>query len=473
MQFMSAPQLIAGPVFHWNRRIPSILLTTAMALLIPSVSRAVPSFARQMNLQCIVCHTSYPVLTEFGRQFKLGGYTLSTGASHLPPISVMLQPSFTQTQADQPGGAAPGFGENHNRALTQASIFYAGRLLGPFGDALVGKDAGVFVNKIGIFSQTTYDGIRKKWSWDNTELRFADTTTLAAQSAVFGVYVNNNPTLQDPWNTTPAWGYPFTSSHLAPSPSARALIDGGLAQQVIGAGTYVMFANTFYFDVGGYRTLSASFQKSVGINPAGETQTAKLAPYWRVAVTKPFAGGTWEFGTFGLAADTYPGRDPSAGRDQIVDVGFDSQFQKAIGVQDVTALVSWIHERQTWHASQALGAASNAGDTLRTFKATVDYLYDKTYGATVQYFTINGSRDELLYAGSRTGSPTSDGFILQASYLPFNKGGGPAFWSKSNVKFSIQYVAYTHFDGSRRNIDGAGRNARGNNTLYLEAWILF
>jgi hypothetical protein len=91
----------------------------------------------------------------------------------------------------------------------------------------------------------------------------------------------------------------------------------------------------------------------------------------------------------------------------------------------------------------------------------------------VQYFTINGSRDELLYAGSRTGSPTSDGFILQASYLPFNKGGGPAFWSKSNVKFSIQYVAYTHFDGSRRNIDGAGRNARGNNTLYLEAWILF
>ena len=458
-----------------NRRAGFGLFAVTLVLLFsPSTGRAVPSFARQMNMQCIVCHTAFPVLTEFGRQFKLSGYTMSAdGSNLLPPVAVMLQPSFTQTRADQSGGAAVGFGENHNRALTQASIFYAGRLLGPYADSLFGKDAGAFANKIGIFSQTTYDGIGKKWSWDNTELRFADSGTIGEQNVAFGFYLNNNPTMQDPWNTTPAWGYPFTSSHLAPSPAAGALIDGRLAQQVIGAGAYVTLANTVYLDVGGYRTLNASFQKSVGVDPVGETQLANLAPYWRVALTKPLAGGTWEFGTFGLAADTYPGRDQSAGKDRMVDVGFDSQFQTAVGVHDVTALVSWIHERQTWHASEALGAASNARDSLRKFKATLDYLYDKTYGVTAQYFTITGSRDELLYAGSRTGSPTSDGFIFQASYLPFNKSGGPAFWPKSSVKFSVQYVGYTHFDGSRRNIDGTGRNARDNNTLYLEAWIVF
>ena len=46
------------------------------------------------------------MLTEFGRQFKLGGYTMSTGQSELPPLAVMLQPSFTHTNKGQDGGAA-------------------------------------------------------------------------------------------------------------------------------------------------------------------------------------------------------------------------------------------------------------------------------------------------------------------------------------------------------------------------------
>ena len=63
-----------------------------------------------MNMQCIDCHTEFPVLNQFGRQFKLTGYTLSAdpSVSNLPPIAVMLQPSFTNTQASQAGGAAPG-----------------------------------------------------------------------------------------------------------------------------------------------------------------------------------------------------------------------------------------------------------------------------------------------------------------------------------------------------------------------------
>ena len=38
--------------------------------------------------------------------------------------------------------------------------------------------------------------------------------------------------MQDSWNTTPAWGYPFVSSGLAPTPAASPLIAGGLAGQV-------------------------------------------------------------------------------------------------------------------------------------------------------------------------------------------------------------------------------------------------
>jgi hypothetical protein len=188
---------------------------------------------------------------------------------------------------------------------------------------------------------------------------------------------------------------------------------------------------------------------------------------------KMIGDARWQFGTFGMAANTYPGRDSSAGKDRILDLGLDSQYQLASGASDITAMISWIHERQTWDASSVLGNTSNASDTLWNLKATVNYLYDKTFGATVQYFTINGSSDPLLYPDSQTGSPASDGFVLQANYLPFNKGGGPSFWPRSNVKLSVQYTIYNRFDGARTNYDGAGANARDHNTLYVEAWIAF
>lgn len=436
------------------------------ALVVPVSAEAVPSFARQMNMACIACHTDYPELTAFGRQFKLGGYTMSLDQTKLPPVAVMLQPSFTHTRVAQAGGAAPGFGDNNNTALTQASIFYAGRLFGPYAKALFGPELATFLNKIGVFSQTTYDGVGKAWSWDNTEVRYADAGTLAGQSATYGFYANNNPTMQDPWNSTPAWGFPFSGSGLAPGPAAATLIDGGLAQTVAGAGAYAMLSNSLYLDIAGYHTFGAHLQKQLGVDPAGEAQVSGFAPYWRVAWTQPAGNGTWEVGTFGMAADTYPGRDASAGQDRIVDIGLDSEYQVAVAKDDLTAMMSWTHERQDWSASQVLGNTTNLADTLRNLKVTLDWLHDKTYGLSAQVFTIGGSADALLYPDGLNGSPDSNGFILQANYMPLNKGGGPEAWPRSNVKFSAQYVAYTKFDGTRD-------HARDNNTLYLEAWVAF
>ena len=450
--------------------ILGLAVTTALG---PIACFALPSFARQMNMQCIACHTEFPLLNEFGRQFKLGGYTLGTGQGGIPPVAVMLQPSFTQTATGQVGGAAPGFGDNRNFALTQASFFYAGRLFGPYAENLFGTGSADFANKFGIFMQVTYDGIGKAWSWDNTELRYADTKTIGGKNVTYGTYLNNNPTMQDPWNTTPAWGFPFTGSGLAPGPAAATLIEGGVSGQVAGAGAYAMINNTLYVDIAEYHTLASRFQKSVGVDPQGETQINGLAPYWRLALVRPVGAGTWQLGTFGMAADTYPGRDSSSGHDRLVDAGIDSQYQVGFEHGNLTALVSLIHEQQDWTASQALGATSNATDRLWSFKGTVDYLHDWTYGLTAQYFKMTGSQDALLYADSFRGSPLSDGFVIQANYLPLNKAGGPEFWPRSNVKFSLQYTYYQHFNGARSNYDGAGANARDNNTLYLEAWIVF
>ena len=95
------------------------------------------------------------------------------------------------------------------------------------------------------------------------------------------------------------------------------------------------------------------------------------------------------------------------------------------------------------------------------------------------YFNISGSSDFNLYnvggtsgGFSNTSSPNSEGFMAEIAYLPFSHGG-PSVWPWFNTRIGLQYTLYTKFDGSSRNYDGAGRNARDNNTVFLYALTAF
>lgn len=455
--------------------VPIITLLGLVFTLVSLEVRALPSFARQTGMQCSSCHTAFPQLTPFGRAFKLNGYTLSNEQSNFPPLAVMLQgaPGFTHTRKDQPDGDLPTrFNNNDNVSLNQISLFYAGRLFGPYAKTLFGDSAGNLLDKIGVFAQGTWDGVEQAWAWDNVEFRASQLTTIVGKSVVLGAYVNNNPTLQDLWNTTPAWGFPFSGSGLAPGPNAAPLLAGGVSQQVLGFGGYSMIEDLLYLEIGAYTTLSKGTQESLGVDPTDEMEIDGLAPYWRVALEKTWGGHVLEVGTYGLHANTFPGRDESAGHDHFTDVGMDFQYQRLSAKNDVTFLANWLYEIQDLNASQQLGLAENGSNDLWTASLTGSYLFDKTYGFDVQYFHIAGDTDSLLY-GSRTGRPDSNGWMFQLNYLPFNKIGGPSFWPYSNVKFSLQYTLYNKFDGSEQNFDGAGRDASDNDTLYIEAWIAF
>src|SRR5205823_12175110 len=79
-------------------------------------------------------------------------------------------------------------------------------------------------------------------SIDNTDLRFANMMILPSeQSLVYGVSLNNNPTVQDLWNSTPAFGFPYASSNAVVSPLAGTEIDGALAQDVAGLSGYLFW----------------------------------------------------------------------------------------------------------------------------------------------------------------------------------------------------------------------------------------
>jgi hypothetical protein len=70
----------------------------------------------------------------------------------------------------------------------------------------------------------TYSGEKRPTNWDNTDVRYARTISLVGTDAVVGLSINNNPTVQDLWNSTPAWGYPYITSALVPGAAADPII---------------------------------------------------------------------------------------------------------------------------------------------------------------------------------------------------------------------------------------------------------
>jgi hypothetical protein len=421
----------------------------ASLLLVPGQANAIPAYARQMGVECTTCHTEYPQLNAFGREFKLTGYTESAGnVPWYKKFAFMMEPSFTHTSADL-SDPPQDFGANNNLAFTQMSLFFGGKIAG----------------NLGAFVQATYDGVGKAVSWDNTDVRFANTTTVNGKPLVYGIDINNNPTVQDLWNTTPAWSFPFSSSGIAETPAASTLIQS-LGGQVASVGAYTLWNDLVYLELDGYGSLGHNLLWALGVPPSDvAARIDGVAPYWRLALQHDWGPHYLAGGTFGMVADTYPGNDRSAGTDRFEDIGVDLQYQYSGARDDAAVRVSWIHENQNLDASQRLGAADNGSHDLSTFNGNVNYLYDKTWGFTAGYSNLRGDADAAYY-GTDNGSPNSTWVTLQLDWLPYNKHGGPSQWPWFNPKLSVQYVAYSRFDGTTS-------GASDNDTLYLQAWLVF
>src|SRR5262245_21590733 len=439
-----------------------------LALACAGNALGVPSFARQTGLECTNCHLSWPELTSVGRQFKLGGYTLlkevkgerpllPLGGDEPPliPLAGMVQGSLTSTHGTSSAGGAD-FPRNDDFVLQQLSVFVAGRIVEHFG----------------AFVQWSYDGVAHHSSVDNVDLRLASHYAGDGLDVSYGATINNNPTVSDIYNTTPAWGFPFASSSVAVTPNAAALIDGGLGQQVVGLGGYAMWNNTLYTEVAGYRTADGAFSIfRAGTDKATDAVLSGAAPYWRVALQHVWGEGVHSamIGTYGIDVRKFPDSlDPTGPTDRYLDTGFDAQYQYITDLNRFSAQLNWIRERQNLDASFPSGAASNPSDTLNTFRGKLTYYYDRKYGATLAYFRTYGSPDDALYntgeavTGSANGSPNSSGYIFELYWLP-----------RRDVRIAAQYTAYRAFIGSSNNYDGFGRNARDNNTLYLLGWLMF
>src|SRR5579871_2134055 len=196
---------------RWILRIAGFLLVAAIVLMLGNVpTKAVPNFASQTGQPCTACHIGGygPQLTPFGRAFKIGGYTQrgGDGWQSYVPVSAMVLTSFNHTATSVPADQiSPHYNNNNNFSLDQISTFIAGG---------IGEHTGGFV-------QLTYSNIPNASNLDNTDLRpYTTTFDVGGNELRIGTTINNNPTVQDPYNSTFAWGFPYVASGLAPTPTA-------------------------------------------------------------------------------------------------------------------------------------------------------------------------------------------------------------------------------------------------------------
>ncbi len=413
---------------------------------------AVPSFAEQTGQPCAACHVGAfgPQLRQFGRDFKLGGYTATDGTNHFPPIAASIQASFTHTQADQPGGAARWFAPNDNPAIDQISLYYAGAISRHWGG----------------FIQFTYDGIGRQLFWDNTDIRYSREKHIFGIDTIWGLTFNNNPTVSDIWNSTPAWGFPYNGSALAPTPSAHSLIDGGLGELVAGIGGYAMWNNWLYTEADLYHGLSRGLRNFTGDLPvAGTPSVADVAPYWRLALQHDIGRAYWEIGTYGIDAHLLPNDLSPAGKtDHVTDAAADATWQFVFRPRQVTgdvlsAHATLIEENQDLGASAIL-SGTRPHDQLTTARADLSYSIGATVTPSVQIFHTSGNTDPALWS-TPNGQPNSDGYIAEIAYVPFGKPDSLIKWG--NIRFAVQFVGYTRFDGQTH-------GAAGNNTIYASIW---
>jgi len=125
----------------YKKKILFSLATAALlivgSLVIPRNSEAVPAFARQTGFSCNTCHYQhFPLLNQFGRAFKAGGYTMTGGNQGLVEGDFLSIPAvlnaalITKTKYTKTNGDNNDSGTNKGKVdfPDDAALFLAGRV---------------------------------------------------------------------------------------------------------------------------------------------------------------------------------------------------------------------------------------------------------------------------------------------------------------------------------------------------------
>jgi hypothetical protein len=449
--------------------IVRLVLLLCTTISFAQSASALPSYARQTGYACVKCHVGGfgPQLTPYGVKFKLNAYTETDHKGLKIPVAMFAYGGLTHTSKDQnTPQTPPPFDEhaNDNLTLDQISGFIAGR----------------WFEDVGSFVQVTYNGNTEGLSTDNTDIRYAHDWVIGKTDAVIGVSVNNNPTVQDPFNTLFAWNFPYLSSAVAfGQGSTGTQISGGLGPAVVGESVYAFINDSILAEIGTYHAWSPAMQIKLGLGAGNDIGHIGNSLYWRLAYLQDMTTQAFSVGLVGFNVSRQLNRADGQPENRYRDIGVDGWYEYlGTGKHNVAAYLSYVREDQNLSETifDTLAAAPpgpppplpNPTGRLYDFRFNASYYYDQTYGLTIGRFSRRGTSDPVLYAPNF--SPDTTGTILQVDYTPFGKADS---WGRpfANVRVGLQYTIYDRYNGATSNWDGGGRSASDNNTLYLFWWL--
>ncbi len=454
---------------QWALFIASLFL----GVFAPQTAQAIPVFARQTQQNCVACHVGgqYPELTPYGRYFKLTGYTQGEKQTKPDgigiPIAMSVQLGVNKMANNKASDGEEIDERNGQLALDQVSIYTGGRI----------------ADNIGLFAQYTFafdqgNSRNATFGADNFDLRYADHWVgNNLTDLIWGVSLNNNPTLTDVFNTVPAWVYPyqFSASGSGTAPPVQTAIEaygGGTAR---GINAYTYLNKSYYAELGSYSAASGlskflTYTSDASSNNNGSSPLVGNNPYYRFAYTTEWGPSNIMVGAFGMNSNI--GSGAGDGLSTIFrDRGFDAQYQYISDPHVVSTQLRYIKEK----ISDTTGTYAGPAD-LSSFYAKATYVYRAKYGTSLAYWSEKGSSDPYYSQGLISPSDATSGAnFASANSSPNTSVWIPAvFWQPlQNVRVTLYQTLFKDYLGGKSNYDGNGRNAKANNTTYLYLWMAF
>ena len=459
-----------------KRMVYGALGLLSLAVFAPKSSFAIPSFARQTGLACDVCHTVFPHLTPFGREFKLHGYTYDYSA-----LIKMVRDAAKKRAAEE--GGMPDLVINK---IPMVSVRIAGVWANQDGGSVVPHGQitdgqNVFSQPAGYPTNDTFNLVKDDslyiageitphlgaWveigGWNDN----GNAATLAGYDAIlnggdhtvdnknftYGLSFENVVGFDDVGQAGPGnWGVPLMN----PLSTHNTLFDPFNGTPIEGVEAYAMlgdFTNGgIYGNIGLYAPSTGNDEgtppaPTVGRIAGGSgynwegakhVDTYVNVEYWLPGF-KNIYSMIGAFGYFGQ--EKMENASSVQYSDNVNDYGLEAQAQYIGGKN----LVEFFGEVQKQHDSEFYGTDQWTGISYSTNGTSVnrtgialkaDYYYKRTYGVYIKYMYANSSQvQDLDYSG----------YIVGVSWYPWqnvNVRVEHMMWSKYHPGQAYYYQLY-------------------------------
>ena len=428
-----------------------VALASFVMLTTSQKSEAVPSFARQLKKPCTACHTIWPNLNQYGRQFKVKAYTDASpdwgvitkdnlNLFYVFPVSARIMYIPYQIEQDP---SASGY-EANSTQIDNMQIFIAGR----------------FYKYGGIFTSVEDPGGNSNFNIAVTKIAFWHPV---GDNAMGLVFFHGQETSADPFNSLGGWdrdiatpdseGLPWvlqkgwTSSFWAGNAREGGTIDG----YFLGNRLYAAVTITRASGVTDADAMASTFMhqlpaKPFGAAANGSNTNGPASGYLRLAWDQKLSNGAVTFG--GLV---YTGKervtDNVTGNRIATNINrqyIDASLEQNFGADHLVEAKAIYGFGQESNLSQLGTDEAGGSGTLgpgdkRDFNGgaiEADYFFRRTYGIVGQYNWVNNMKVQAADWDPASSQHTA---LISLNYLP---------WLNTKVQFIYANTHSTYVPGA-------------------------